>query len=192
MELLLILGALALVIMLALGLAFFWQQRRAGTVRAVIAPPPRPRGAGPPPQRPPPAPPPPAGDRSAHLVDAVEDGYQKGEIERSAYELARSIDTGQQVVVGVNRFQMDEDVQPELQRIDEAIRQNQIDAIDRVKRERDQAAVDHALTDVHKAAEGDDNLLVPMREALRRRATLQEVCDVLRGVYGGYIPNDRF
>jgi methylmalonyl-CoA mutase, N-terminal domain len=96
------------------------------------------------------------------------------------------------VVVGVNRFQMDEDVQPELQRVEESIRQGQIDRIDRVKRERDQAAVDTALDAVRTAAEGRDNLLVPMGDALRRRATLQEVCDVLRGVYGGYIPHDTF
>jgi methylmalonyl-CoA mutase, N-terminal domain len=131
-------------------------------------------------------------DEMGGAVAAVEDGYQKGEIERAAYALAKEIDHGDRVVVGVNRYQLDEEVHPQLQRIDESIRQGQIDAIDRVKRERDQGSVDTALTDVRKAAEGDDNLLVPMREALRRRATLQEVCDVLRGVYGGYVPSDSF
>jgi methylmalonyl-CoA mutase, N-terminal domain len=132
-------------------------------------------------------------DERGGAVAAIEEGYQKTEIERAAYELAKRIDRGEQVVVGVNRFQLEsEDVQPDLQRIDEAIREAQVDRIDRVKRERDQAAVDDALQRVRHAAAGDDNLLVPMREALKRRATLQEVCDVLRDEYGGYVPRDAF
>jgi methylmalonyl-CoA mutase, N-terminal domain len=131
-------------------------------------------------------------DEMGGAVAAVEEGFQKSEIEGAAYELAKDIDAGRQVVVGVNRYQVDEDVQPELQRIDESIRQEQIDRIDEVKRTRDQARVDDALDELRTAAEGRDNLLVPMADALRRRATLQEVCDVLRGVYGGYIPHDTF
>jgi methylmalonyl-CoA mutase N-terminal domain/subunit len=131
-------------------------------------------------------------DGMGGAVAAIEDGYQKTEIERAAYDLAKRIDAEEQIVVGVNRYRLDEDVQPELQRIDEAIRQDQIDRIERVKRDRDQAAVDACLDDVRTAARGDDNLLVPMREALRRRATLQEVCDVLRDEYGAYLPTDRF
>jgi methylmalonyl-CoA mutase N-terminal domain/subunit len=126
-------------------------------------------------------------------VRAIEEGFQKSEIERAAYDLAKRIDSGEQVVVGVNRFQQEsEDVQPDLQRIDEAIRQQQIDRIDAVKRDRDQGGVDHALAAVRSAATGRDNLLVPMRDALQRRATLQEVCDVLRDEYGGYVPHDVF
>jgi methylmalonyl-CoA mutase, N-terminal domain len=131
-------------------------------------------------------------DDMGGAVPAIEEGYQKTEIERAAYELAKSIDAKEQIVVGVNEYASDEEVQPELQRIDEAIRQGQIDRIDAVKRDRDQAAVDDTLAEVAKAAAGDDNLLPPMREALRRRATLQEVCDVLREEFGGYIPTDRF
>ena len=126
-------------------------------------------------------------------VPAIEEGYQKTEIERAAYELAKRIDSGEQVVVGVNRYQQEsEDVQPDLQRIDEAIRDAQIERIERVKHDRDQAAVDAALAEVRTAASDGANLLVPMREALRRRATLQEVCDVLRDRFGGYVPRDAF
>ena len=131
-------------------------------------------------------------DDHGGAVGAIEEGYQKTEIENAAYALAQAIDEDRQVVVGVNRYRIDEDVQPELQRIDEAITAEQIERIDRVRRERDQAAVDAALEEVRKAAGGDDNLLVPMREALKRRATLQEVCDVLRDEYGGYVPRDVF
>ncbi len=131
-------------------------------------------------------------DERGGAVSAIEESYQKTEIEKAAYQLAKDIDAGDQVVVGVNRFQLDENVQPDLQRIDEAIRDEQIARIDRVKQERDQAAVAASLDDVRKVAAGDDNLLVPMREALKRRATLQEVCDVLRDEYGGYVPHDVF
>jgi methylmalonyl-CoA mutase, N-terminal domain len=132
-------------------------------------------------------------DERGGAVPAIEEGYQKAEIERTAYELAKRIDRGEQVVVGVNRFQQEsEDVQPDLQQIDEAIREGQIERIEQVKQDRDQGAVDDALQEVRTAAKGEANLLVPMREALRRRATLQEVCDVLRDEYGGYVPRDAF
>jgi methylmalonyl-CoA mutase, N-terminal domain len=131
-------------------------------------------------------------DSMGGAVAAIEDGYQKSEIEKAAYDLAKAIDAGEQVVVGVNRYQMGEDPQPDLQHIDESIRQGQIDRIDRVKRERDQGGVDRALDEVRAAAGSDANLLAPMSEALRRRATLQEVCDVLRDEFGGYVPRDAF
>jgi len=125
-------------------------------------------------------------------VGAIEEGYQKLEIERAAYELAKQIESEEQVVVGVNRYRIDDEVSPELEHVDGSIRADQIARVDEVKRSRDQAAVDAALDEVRAAAGGDDNLMPPMREALRRRATLQEVCDVLRGVYGGYVPRDVF
>ncbi len=125
-------------------------------------------------------------------VKAIEEGFQKAEIEQAAYALAKDIDSGKEVVVGVNRFQVEEEVEPDLQRVDESIRQGQIDRIDAVKRDRDQGGVDTALEAMRAAAKGDDNLLPPMRDALKRRATLQEVCDVLRDEWGGYIPRDTF
>ncbi|MDX1511426.1 MAG: methylmalonyl-CoA mutase family protein, partial [Nitriliruptorales bacterium] len=132
-------------------------------------------------------------DRLGGAVKAIEEGYQKSEIERSAYEIARAVEDERQVVVGVNRFTMDEDVHPELQRIDESIRADQVARIDKVKAARDGGAVGDALDDVRAAAETETtNLLPAMREALKRRATLQEVCDVLRDVFGGYVPVDRF
>jgi methylmalonyl-CoA mutase N-terminal domain/subunit len=131
-------------------------------------------------------------DEFGGAVRAIEEGFQKSEIEQAAYALAKDIDSGKQVVVGVNKFQLDEEVQPNLQRVDESIRAGQIARIDEVKASRDQAAVDAALAAVLVAAQGDQNLLPVMREALKLRATLQEVCDVLRGEWGGYIPRDTF
>lgn len=129
-------------------------------------------------------------DEMGGAVAAIEEGYQKREIEQSAYDIARAIERGDQIVVGVNAFQIDEEVQPSLQRVDESIRQSQSDAIDAIKRTRDSDAVAAALDAVRVAARGDVNLLVPMRAALQRRATLQEVCDLLRDEWGGYIPSE--
>ena len=131
-------------------------------------------------------------DEMGGAVAAIEEGYQKSEIERSAYDLAKEIDAAERIVVGVNRYQQGPDPQPDLLRIDEQIQLDQIARTDAVKAGRDQAAVDAALAEVRSAAQGDDNLLPPMRSALKARATLQEVCDVLRGEYGSYIPRDIF
>jgi methylmalonyl-CoA mutase N-terminal domain/subunit len=127
-------------------------------------------------------------DELGGAVDAIDAGFQKHEIELSAYDLQRRIERGEQVVVGVNRFRMDEDVEPELQRVDDAVRDGQVASLARVRAERDAAAVAARLDDVRKAAAGGDNLLVAMREALRAMATVGEVCDVLRGEFGSYRP----
>ena len=131
-------------------------------------------------------------DELGGAVRAIEDGFQKAEIEQAAYDLAKAVDSGEQVVVGVNAFQLDEEVEPELQRVDESIREAQVARIEEVRRTRDQGGVDRALDDVRAAVTGGENLLPPMRAALKRRATLQEVCDVLRDEWGGYVPRDAF
>jgi methylmalonyl-CoA mutase, N-terminal domain len=131
-------------------------------------------------------------DAMGGAVRAIEDGYQKREIENTAYDLARRIDSGDQVVVGLNRYALAEEVQPQLQRVDERVRDEQVARTAAVRAARDDAAVRAALADVASAAAGDANLLPPMREALRLRATLQEVCDVLRAEFGSHIPRETF
>jgi len=131
-------------------------------------------------------------DALGGAVRAIEDGYQKREIENAAYAHARSVDSGDQVIVGVNRYTVDEDVRPQLQRVDEGVRAEQIARTAAVRAARDEQAVRAALTDVAAAAAGDANLLPPMREALRLRATLQEVCDVLRAEFGVHAPHESF
>jgi methylmalonyl-CoA mutase, N-terminal domain len=131
-------------------------------------------------------------DEFGGAVAAIEHGYQKAEIERSAYDLARAIERGEEIVVGVNRYQLDEDVDVELQRVDDTVRDGQAAALERIRSERDGGAVEAALADVAKCAESEDNLLPVMKEALRRMATLGEVCDALRSVFGQYHPSERF
>ena len=131
-------------------------------------------------------------DDSGGAVAAIENGYQKREIEATAYELSRRIETGQQVVVGVNAFQVDEDVEPQLQRVDSEVVAGQVERLQQVRSERDNAAVEAALADVRKAADSDDNLLPVLKEALAHMATVGEVCDALRTVFGRYRPADVF
>ena len=125
-------------------------------------------------------------------VAAIEEGFQKSEIEKSAYAFAQEIDAGERVVVGVNRFTVDEEEPYEPLRVDPTIEAEQRARLERVRAERDQEAVDSALERIRVAAAGTDNLLYPMRDALRARATVGEVSDALRDVWGVYTPTDAF
>ncbi|GAA1012833.1 methylmalonyl-CoA mutase [Streptomyces sp. F-3] len=125
-------------------------------------------------------------------VNAIERGFQKQEIERNAYRIAQETDSGERVVVGVNRFQLDEEEPYEPLRVDPAIEIRQAERLARLRAERDRTAVETALSALRKAAAGEDNVLYPMREALRARATVGEVCNALREVWGTHVPNDTF
>ncbi|MFG2650102.1 methylmalonyl-CoA mutase [Streptomyces sp. NPDC048436] len=125
-------------------------------------------------------------------VAAIENGFQKNEIERSAYRIAQETDSGERVVVGVNRFKIDAEEPYEPLRVDPAIEAQQAARLAKLRSERDRAAVDAALTALRAAAKGDANVLYPMKDALRARATVGEVCDALREVWGAYVPSDVF
>src|SRR5512135_1145511 len=124
-------------------------------------------------------------------VAAIEQGFQKSEIERSAYTVAQGVEDGSRVVVGVNRFTSPPE-QYEPLRVDPRIEVDQRERLARLRAERDRAAVEGALADLRAAAGGSDNVLYPMREALWARATVGEVCTALREVWGTYRPPDRF
>ena len=123
-------------------------------------------------------------------VMAIEQGFQKTEIERAAYQVARQIDAGERVVVGVNRFILDEEEPYEPLRVDPAIERRQAERLAALRAGRDQAAVDAALEEIRAVARGTDSVLYPLKEALRRRATVGEVCHALRDVWGAYRPTD--
>ncbi|HEY0691273.1 MAG TPA: methylmalonyl-CoA mutase family protein [Kribbella sp.] len=125
-------------------------------------------------------------------VGAIEKGFQKQEIERSAYRIAQQIDSAERVVVGLNRFRIAEEEPYEPLRVDPAIEAQQVARLATLRAQRDQAAVDKALDELRSAARGSANCLYPMKDALRARATVGEVCDALRDVWGGYIPADTF
>jgi methylmalonyl-CoA mutase N-terminal domain/subunit len=121
-------------------------------------------------------------------VSAIEQGFQKAEIERSAYQVARQIDAGDRVVVGVNRFQLEEEESYEPLPVNPAIEVTQAAKLAGLRAGRDQAAVDAALDQLRAVASGTGNVLSPLKEALRLRATVGEVCDALRDVWGVYRP----
>ena len=125
-------------------------------------------------------------------VAAIEQGFQKSEIERSAYDVARQIDDIDRVVVGVNRFALDEEEPYVPLRVDPAIEVDQRTRLAALRADRDQAEVDRRLAEVTESASGNENVLYPMREALRARATVGEVSDALRQVWGVYQPTDSF
>ncbi len=125
-------------------------------------------------------------------VDAIEAGFQKQEIEASAYRIAQEIDSGERVMVGLNRFTDDGDEPYQPLRVDPTLEAAQARRLAELRASRDTAAVEQRLADLRSAAEGDDNVLWPMREALRARATVGEVCDALRSAWGSYRPPQHF
>ena len=128
-------------------------------------------------------------DAMGGAVAAIEAGYQMDEIEAAAYAYAKAVESDDKVIVGVNQFVDDAPGDVEVFPIDEKLLRAQVERVRKVRAERDQAAVDSALEDVRAAARGTQNLLHPMREALRRRATLGEVSDALRDVFGVHQPS---
>jgi methylmalonyl-CoA mutase N-terminal domain/subunit len=123
---------------------------------------------------------------------AIEQGFQKGEIERSAYLVAREIDSGERTIVGVNRFASAEGEVYEPLRVDPRLEEEQCHRLAVLRRDRDNAAVRRGLDALRTAAEGSDNVLVPMKEALASLATGGEVSAALRDVWGRYQPTDAF
>jgi methylmalonyl-CoA mutase N-terminal domain/subunit len=127
-------------------------------------------------------------DGMGGAVAAIEAGYQMDEIEQAAYAYAKAIDDGEKVIVGVNRFAEEAPEPPEVFPIDPKLQRTQVERVRQLRHDRDSVAVDNALEDIRLAARGTQNLLVPMKEALRRHATLGEVSDVLREEFGVYQP----
>ncbi|MER6913814.1 methylmalonyl-CoA mutase family protein [Streptomyces sp. NPDC000594] len=121
-------------------------------------------------------------------VRAIEHGFQKERIEESAYRVARETESGERVVVGVNRFVLDEEEPYRPLRVDPGIEARQTERLAALRAGRDGAAVTRALAEVRSAARGTAGLLPPLREALRARATVGEVCDALRAEWGEYTP----
>ena len=122
-------------------------------------------------------------------VAAIEAGYQMDEIEQAAYEYAKSIDDGERVIVGVNRFALDVEPEPAVFPIDPELQANQIARVKRFKADRDQVGVEARLEALRATAKGTASVMPPMRDALSAGATLGEVSDALRDVFGIHRPN---
>jgi len=121
-------------------------------------------------------------------VSAIEERFMQAEIEDAAYAHQRAVERDERIIVGVNRFESEGDPDMDLHAVDESIRETQSARLAELKESRDSAAVEHALDRLRRAAEGSENLLYPMKEALGELATVGEVSDTLRGVFGQYRP----
>jgi methylmalonyl-CoA mutase N-terminal domain/subunit len=121
-------------------------------------------------------------------VAGIESGFQQREIENAAYDHARAVGSGEAVIVGVNKFEIDETGDHDVLRVDPRIESNQVNRLRRLRSERDSGAIETALEVIRKTAAGDQNLLPPMREALRIGGTVGEVSAALVDVFGKYRP----
>ena len=125
-------------------------------------------------------------DELGGAVAAIEQGFVQGEIEASAFRYQAEVEEGERVVVGVNAFEEHEEERVELLQVDPESERRQRERTARVRAERDSKASAAALAEVRRVAETDANLLPPMREALRARATVGEICGELRELWGTY------
>ncbi len=119
-------------------------------------------------------------------IKAIESGYIQGEIAESAYQYQKEIENKKRIIVGLNQFQIEEHPLRDTLRIDPEVEQYQKEKLAKVKRERDNARVKEALAALKKAAQGKDNVVPPILEAVRAYATLGEISDTLREVFGEY------
>ncbi|MBA3332825.1 MAG: methylmalonyl-CoA mutase [Actinobacteria bacterium] len=119
-------------------------------------------------------------------VVAIEQGFVQAEIEASAFRHQAEVESGERVVVGVNRFTEEGGERVELLQVDPEGERRQRERTTRVRAERDAQGAASALAEVRSTAETDANLLPPMREALRARCTIGEICGVLRELWGTY------
>jgi methylmalonyl-CoA mutase, N-terminal domain len=131
-------------------------------------------------------------DELGGAVRAIENGFYQREIQESAYRHQQLVEHGQRIVVGVNRFTETSQQEVEILRVAAELEAEQVRRVREVRAGRDQARVDTALEALRRAAEGTDNLLPHLREALSHYATVGEVCNALRSVFGVYQPGALF
>jgi methylmalonyl-CoA mutase, N-terminal domain len=125
-------------------------------------------------------------DELGGAVEAIEQGFTQHEIEEAAFEHERRLETGERVIVGVNRFAEAEEEAIELHALDPEAERRQVERTQGVREDRDAAAAETALAHVRETARGSENLLPAMREALAAMCTVGEICGALREEFGTY------
>jgi methylmalonyl-CoA mutase N-terminal domain/subunit len=128
-------------------------------------------------------------DAMGGSVKAIEDGYMQDEIASSAYAYQKDIERESKVIVGVNRFTQQEAPFTEVFTVDDRIRQVQMEKLNAVKDSRSSADVKRLLSELESVARADGNLMPAILEAVEAYATLGEIADVMRGVFGEYRPS---
>ena len=125
-------------------------------------------------------------DDMGGTVAAIDKGYIQREIMDAAYDYQRSVEMGDSIVVGVNKYQVKEDSPTGLLRVDPIVGENQTKKLQALRQERDNQAVEQALANLKQACQGDDNVMPFIIEAVKTYATLGEIADVMRSVFGEY------
>ena len=120
------------------------------------------------------------------MLRAIEAGFIQREIQVAAFQYQRAVESGQQVIVGVNRFELPEETPYPVLRVDPALEAEQVARLRQLRAERNRAAVDTALRHVEETARGEGNLLPPILAAVEAYATVGEISDALRRVFGEY------
>ena len=128
-------------------------------------------------------------DELGGSVPAIEQGFIQKEIQNAAYGFQKDIESGKRSVVGLNIYQADSEKPSNLLRVDPEVRNQQMAKLEDLKKERDSNATAEALKNLEQTARGNENLMIPIVDAVRAYATLGEICDVLRGVFGEYQPS---
>ncbi len=131
-------------------------------------------------------------DAFGGMVEAVERGYPQREIAASAYRLQRQVESGEKTVVGVNKYEQDEQPDIPTLRVDPSIQKEQVDSLAKVKAERDDAAVSQALAAISDACRTDRNVMPGIVDAAKAYCTEQEICDVFRDVFGQHQDRPEF
>ena len=119
-------------------------------------------------------------------MNAIENGYMQDEIAKSAYTCQRQIESGEKVIVGLNKFSMKEDQQIPVFKVDDNIQKIQVEKLTRFKLNRDSVRSAEALRNINDKAVAGENIMPAVLEAVEKKCTLGEIADVLRNVYGEY------
>lgn len=120
-------------------------------------------------------------------VQAIEEGYMQREIQQNAYEIQKNIEKETEIIVGLNKFKIDEEVNPDLLKVDEALEKSQIEDLHKIRSDRNQEVVDYTLQALKEQAKISDANLIPyILDAVRAYASVGEICNVLREEFGEY------
>jgi methylmalonyl-CoA mutase N-terminal domain/subunit len=120
------------------------------------------------------------------VVPAIEDGFIQRQIENSAYDYQQEIEKGERIIVGVNEFKIDEQTKPPLLRVDPEVENAQVQGLKGLRQKRDNSKVEAALARLSASAQTSSNLMPEILAAVKTYATLGEICQVLRQVFGEY------
>jgi len=127
-------------------------------------------------------------DEKGGMLPAIEEQWVQRQIQDVAYERQQEIEAGERTIVGVNEFEVDEEPEVDIEEVTEEDERAKIDGLESVREDRDEEAVEDALAGLREAAEGDENVMPYIVDAVKAYATVGEVCDVLRDTFGEYHP----